>query len=115
MLDLCYFKEYVPALPGNLLCWDFEADVNFDFLLKQGDLYVTDRGSKVKFGTITMTDELRKLDDGCIITCFYSDHQWIFKKRRYDRKHPNGLRAANGMLLEDIFTFTFIPRPSVFR
>ncbi|XP_046456075.1 mRNA-capping enzyme-like isoform X2 [Daphnia pulex] len=53
--------------------------------------------SEIKYDTIKMTEEIKKLD-GCIIDCRYFDHQWIFIKQRHDRNHPNGRRAVMGKM-----------------
>lgn len=50
----------------------------------------------MKWETIPLTDEIRKLD-GCIIDCRYEDHHWVFVKERLDRNHPNGRNALLGM------------------
>jgi hypothetical protein len=50
----------------------------------------------MKFASIKMTDEIRELNDR-IIDCYYVDNQWVFKKLRNDRQHPNGKIAVTSI------------------
>jgi hypothetical protein len=50
-------------------------------------------GMDMKFASIKLTDEIRELNDR-IIDCYYFDNQWVFKKLRNDRQHPNGRIAV---------------------
>ena len=73
---------------------------------KEGKLLIVGPYRKeVKYDTIALTDELRKLD-GEIIDCRYVDHSWIFMKLRQDRKHPNGKRSVDGK--RKLFNFIII-------
>ncbi|KAI9556336.1 hypothetical protein GHT06_018910 [Daphnia sinensis] len=53
--------------------------------------------TEIKWETIPLTDDLRKLD-GCIVDCRYVDHHWVFVKERLDRRHPNGKSALLGKI-----------------
>jgi hypothetical protein len=84
----------------------FDIRVDFSFLLvytfRTAELYVTGpRQSEIKYGTIFLTEEIKKLD-GRIITCRYFDHQWIFCAQRHDRNHPNGRRAIKGTTISPL-------------
>lgn len=61
---------------------------------------------EIKWETIPLTDELRKLD-GCIVDCAYLDHHWVFVKQRHDRRHPNGKRALLGIFNSILKVLTF--------
>lgn len=61
-----------------------------------GNLYVVGPGRiEMKYTTIDLTDELKKMN-GSIIECRYVDHHWILVRLRNDRKHPNGRRTVIG-------------------
>uniref|UniRef100_A0A0P5PKB4 Mrna-capping-enzyme n=1 Tax=Daphnia magna TaxID=35525 RepID=A0A0P5PKB4_9CRUS len=65
---------------------------------KEADLLVGGPNrTEMKWETIPLTDEIRKLD-GCIIDCRYEDHHWVFVKERLDRNHPNGRNALLGKI-----------------
>ncbi len=53
-------------------------------------------GMDMKFALIKLTDEIRELNDR-IIDCYYVDNQWVFKKLRNDRQHPNGKIAVTSI------------------
>lgn len=79
-------------------------DTRFDIgRIKQAELHVVGPGMKeICFDTIALTDEIIQYD-GCIIACKYIDHQWIFKRVRRDRSHPNGRRTVEGIKYIMIF------------
>jgi hypothetical protein len=58
----------------------------------------------MKFASIKLTDEIRELNDR-IIDCYYVDNQqWVFKKLRNDRQHPNGKIAVTSRPISKLFT-----------
>ncbi len=64
----------------------------------------------MKFGSIALTDEIRELD-GRIIDCYYVDNQWVFKKLRNDREHPNGRIAVTSKQMFAICLFQSCEKP----
>lgn len=52
---------------------------------------------EIPYAKIDMTEEIRQLD-GQLIACENVDHQWVFKKVRKERQHPNSIRTVDGRL-----------------
>ncbi|XP_057374511.1 mRNA-capping enzyme-like [Daphnia carinata] len=82
-VQLCSFRLRIPK--------GIEEPEEADLLI--GGPYRTE----IKWETIPLTDELRKLD-GQIVDCRYVDHHWVFVKERLDRNHPNGKSALLGKI-----------------
>lgn len=69
----------------------------------KAELHFIDFNRKERmFTTIPMTAEMEKMH-GFIVDCDYVDGQWIINKFRLDRQHPNGRKAIEGKLTQDIF------------
>lgn len=52
-------------------------------------------GIEIKYASISVTDELREMNDK-IIDCHKVDGQWVFKRLRHDRCSPNGRKTVKG-------------------
>ena len=103
-------QRYTCGACPDLFQWDQKNDQDFHFRLKIqtgndriADLLVVGPGRrKIKYDTINVTPEMKKMD-GEIIECRRVDHQWIFDHLRIDRTHPNGRRTVNGNCISFVY------------
>lgn len=111
-----FYQGFTSGRCDDILEWDLENDVKFDFRLKlnpnypaNGELLVIGpKKREIVFDAIFVNEEIRAMDDQ-IIACCRIDHQWVFERLITDRKNPNARRTVEGILNNQIAMETSHP------